>query len=115
MYLVHCSCNIFFSTFTKKDIKALFVTNKRFCGVREFDYLIVKKLAGDFNNKYVEYPMSTPKCRITFFEPCWLNCLSILREMAEICKDDSGFRENSLWCGYQIIWDLFPLKKLFEI
>ena len=64
VYLVHCSCNIFFSTFTKKDIKALFVTNKRFCGVREFDYLIAKKLAGDFNNKYVEYPMSTPKCRI---------------------------------------------------
>ena len=60
--------NFFCLRVTKKDIKVLFVTNKRFCGVREFDYLIVKKLAGDFNNKYVEYPMSTPKCRIRLID-----------------------------------------------
>ena len=39
--------NFFCLRVTKKDIKVLFVTNKRFCGVREFDNLIAKKLAGD--------------------------------------------------------------------
>ena len=32
--LGHCACNIFFSTFTKKDVKVLFVTNKTFCGMK---------------------------------------------------------------------------------
>ena len=36
--------------------------------MREFDYLIAKKLAGDFNNKYEEYRMPTLKCRIRLID-----------------------------------------------
>ena len=56
--------NFFCLRVTKKDIKVLFVTNKRFCDLREFDNLIAKKLAGDFiiNMKYIQSQIQ--KCRI---------------------------------------------------
>ena len=67
--LGHCSCNIFFSTFTKKDVKVIFIVQIKYLVVwREFDYLIAIKLAGDFNNKYEEYSMSTPKFRIRLID-----------------------------------------------
>ena len=45
--LGHSACNIFFSQFTKKAVKVISVSGERFCGAREFDYLIAQKLAED--------------------------------------------------------------------
>lgn len=50
--LGHASCNIFFSQFTKKKVKVISVSSERFCGAREFDYLIAEKLSADFEKKY---------------------------------------------------------------
>lgn len=44
------------------------VANERFCLSREFVYSIVKKLAGDFNNRYDVDPMSSPKWRIRLID-----------------------------------------------
>ena len=66
--LGHASCNIFFSTFTKKDVKIVSVTGERFCGAREFDFLIAQILAEDFEKKYGNNPMESPKCKIRLID-----------------------------------------------
>ena len=42
--------------------------NERFCGARDFDYLIAQKLAEDFEKKYGCNPMEAPKCRIRLID-----------------------------------------------
>jgi len=49
--LGHSSCNIFFSQFTKKLSKVISDSSERFCGGREFDYLIANRLVDDFKKK----------------------------------------------------------------
>ena len=66
--LGHSSCSIFFSQFTKKSVKVISVTGERFCGAREFDYLIAQKLSEEFENKYGCNPMEAPKCRIRLID-----------------------------------------------
>ena len=66
--LGHASCNIFFSQFTKKKVKVVSVSSERFCGAREFDYLIAKKLSDEFEKKYGCNPMEAPKTKIRLID-----------------------------------------------
>ena len=66
--LGHSTCTIFFSTFTKKEVKVISVSSERFCGAREFDYLIAQKLSDDFEQKFGSNPMDAPKCKIRLID-----------------------------------------------
>jgi molecular chaperone DnaK (HSP70) len=115
--LGHSSCNIFFSTFTKKDVKVVSVTNERFCGAREFDYLIAKKLAEDFNNKYDADPMSAPKCRIRLIDTITKVRKSLTVNKEVIISVDSLMEGEDL--VYNLTRDEFekiidPVVKKFE-
>ena len=66
--LGHASCNIFFSQFTKKKVKVISVSSERFCGAREFDYLIAEKLSELFLRKNGSDPMEAPKSKIRLID-----------------------------------------------
>ena len=66
--LGHSTCNIFFSQFNKKSVKVVSVSNERFCGAREFDYLIAEKLSAEFEKKFGCYPMDSPKSKIRLMD-----------------------------------------------
>ena len=115
--LGHASCNIFFSTFTKKDVKVVSVTGERFCGAREFDYLIAQKLADDFEQKYGSNPMESPKCRIRL-----IDTITKVRKSLTVNKEitisvDSLMDGEDLYCNltrdeFEKIID--PVVKKFE-
>ena len=46
--LGHSQTTIFFAEFTKKLVKIVSVSTERFCGAREFDYLIAEQIAYEF-------------------------------------------------------------------
>ena len=66
--LGHSSCNIFFSKFNKKTVEVISVSSERFCGTREFDYLIALKLSEYFEKKYGSNPMKDIMCKIRLID-----------------------------------------------
>ena len=115
--LGHSSCNIFFSTFTKKTVRVVSVTNERFCGAREFDYLIANKLAEDFEKKYGENPMEAPKCRIRL-----VDTITKVRKSLTVNKEVT-ISVDSLMEGEDLVYNLTrdefekiiePVVKKFE-
>jgi heat shock protein 4 len=59
---------ISFGSFTKNNQKVISVTSERFCGGREFDYLLMQHFCEIFKKKYGCNPMNSPKCRIRLLE-----------------------------------------------
>ena len=98
--LGHSSCNIFFSQFTKTFMKVISVATERFCGGREFDYLIAQKLADDFEKKYGSYPMDAPKCRIRL-----IDTITKVRKELTVNKEISIFVDN-LMEGEDLVYNL---------
>ena len=86
--LGHASCNIFFSQFTKKKVKVISVSSERFCGAREFDYLIAEKLSADFEKKYGSNPMEAPKSKIRLIDTITKvrKSLTVNREITISCE-----------------------------
>jgi heat shock protein 4 len=64
----HADSCIFFGSFTKNNQKVISVTSERFCGAREFDYLIMEQMSALFKKKYGCDPITSPKCRIRMLE-----------------------------------------------
>ena len=56
---------VFFGTFTQKLMKVVSVSSERFCGAREFDYIIAEHVAKDFEAKYEQNPMKNQKCKLS--------------------------------------------------
>ena len=53
--LGHSQSTIFFAEFTKNLVRVISVLTDRFCGAREFDYLIAEKLSYEFQKKFHIY------------------------------------------------------------
>ena len=113
----HSSCNIFFSTFTKKKVKVVSVLNERFCGARDFDYLIAQKLAEDFEKKFDCNPMEAPKCRIRL-----IDTITKVRKSLTVNKEVT-ISVDSLMEGEDLVYNLTrdefekiidPVVKKFE-
>jgi molecular chaperone DnaK (HSP70) len=64
----HSSGSVFFASFTKNHQKVISVTSERFCGSREFDYLIMEQMSNLFKQKYGTNPMTNPKCRMRMID-----------------------------------------------
>jgi len=115
--LGHASCNIFFSQFTKKKVKVVSVSTERFCGAREFDYLIAQKLSEEFEKKYGGNPMEAPKSKIRLIDSITKvrKSLTVNKEITISC--------DSLLDGEDLIYNLTrdefekiidPVVKKFE-
>ena len=63
--LGHSQLTIFYAEFTKKNINIMSVSSERFCGARDFDYLIAEKLTYEFQIKYGIDPLDSPKAKIS--------------------------------------------------
>ena len=98
--LGHSSCNIFFSQFTKKLVKVISVSTERFCGGREFDYLIAQKLSDDFEKKYGSNPMEAPKCKIRL-----IDTITKVRKSLTVNKEIS-ISVDSLMDGEDLVYNL---------
>ena len=101
--LGHASCNIFFSQFTKKKVKVISVSSERFCGAREFDYLIAKKLSDEFEKKFGCNPMEAPKTKIRL-----IDTISKVRKSLTVNKEisisvDSLMEGEDLFYNFQLI------------
>ena len=66
--LGHSQTTIIYAEFTRTLFKILSVTSERFCGAREFDYLIADNVTNGFLQKYGEDPMSSPKAKVSLIE-----------------------------------------------
>ena len=106
--LGHASCNIFFSQFTNSE---------RFCGAREFDYLIAKKLSDEFEKKYGCNPMEAPKTKIRL-----IDTISKVRKSLTVNKEIT-ISVDSLMEGEDLFYNLSrdefeqiiaPVVKKFE-
>jgi molecular chaperone DnaK (HSP70) len=64
----HASGCVFFASFTKNHQKVISVSSERFCGAREFDYLIMEQMSNLFKQKYGSNPMNNPKCRMRMID-----------------------------------------------
>jgi molecular chaperone DnaK (HSP70) len=64
----HATGSVFFASFTKNHQKVISVTHERFCGAREFDYLIMEHVSNVFKQKYGSNPMNNPKCRMRLID-----------------------------------------------
>ena len=115
--LGHASCNIFFSQFTKKKVKVVSVSSERFCGAREFDYLIAKKLSDEFEKKYGCNPMEAPKTKIRL-----IDTISKVRKSLTVNKEIT-ISVDSLMEGEDLFYNLSrdefeqiiaPVVKKFE-
>ncbi len=113
----HSSCTIFFSQFTKKLVKVISVSSERFCGAREFDYLIAQKLSEDFEKKYGCNPMEAPKCKIRL-----IDTITKVRKSLTVNKDIT-ISVDSLMEGEDLVYNLSreefegiiePVVKKFE-
>ena len=115
--LGHSTCTIFFSTFTKKEVKVISVSSERFCGAREFDYLIANKLSEDFEKKYGCNPMEAPKCKIRL-----IDTITKVRKSLTVNKEIT-ISVDSLMEGEDLVYNLSrdefekiiePVVKKFE-
>jgi heat shock 70kDa protein 4 len=59
---------ISFASFTKNTQKVISVTSERFCGAREFDYLLMAHFSAIFQKKYGCNPMNSTKCRLRLMD-----------------------------------------------
>lgn len=59
---------ISFASFLKNTQKVISVTSERFCGAREFDYLLMEHFCNVFKSKYGSDPMKSPKCRLRLMD-----------------------------------------------
>ena len=66
--LGHSKTSIIYAEFNKTLLKILSVTSERFCGARDFDYLIAEEISYEFLKKYGLEPNDSPKAKISFFE-----------------------------------------------
>ena len=78
----HSKTTIFFGSFTKKKMKVISVTSERFCGGRDFDYLLAKQISEDFKTKFNCDPMSAPKVRIRL-----IDTITKIRKTLTVNKD----------------------------
>ena len=115
--LGHASCNIFFSQFTKKKVKVVSVSSERFCGAREFDYLIAQKLSNEFEKKFGANPMEAPKTKIRL-----IDTITKVRKSLTVNKDIT-ISVDSLMEGEDLVYNLSrdefekiidPVVKKFE-
>ena len=78
----HAKTTIFFGTFTKKKMKVVTSVSERFCGAREFDYIIAEHVSKQFEAKYGENPMTAPKCKLRL-----MDAVAKIRKMLTVNKD----------------------------
>ena len=98
--LGHSSATIFFSEFTKKLVNVVSVTAERFCGAREFDYLIAQKLADDFEKKFGCNPMEAPKTKIRL-----VDTITKVRKSLTVNKEIT-ISVESLMDGEDLVYNL---------
>ena len=98
--LGHASCNVFFSQFTKKKVKVISVSSERFCGAREFDYLIAQKLSEDFEKKNGCNPMEVPKTRVRL-----IDTITKVRKSLTVNKEIT-ISVDSLMEGEDLVYNL---------
>jgi molecular chaperone DnaK (HSP70) len=91
---------IFFGTFNKKEMKVVSVSNERFCGAREFDYLIAKHISDIFEKKYGCDPMSAPKIKIRL-----MDYIAKIRKTLTVNKE-IGLNIDSLMDGEDLTYNL---------
>ena len=96
----HASCNIIFSQFTNKTAKVLSVTSERFCGAREFDFLIAKKILSDYKNKFIYNPLEFTKAKVKL-----INYISKERKFLTVDKKIS-IDINNLFKGNDLKYNL---------
>ena len=96
----HSKTTIFFSEFTKKLVKVVSVSSERFCGAREFDYLIAEQIAYEFQKRYGNDPLDSPKAKITL-----MNVINKARKTLTVNKDIT-ISIDSLMDGQDIIYNL---------
>ena len=66
--LGHSQTTIIYAEFTKSLFKILSISSERFCGAREFDYLIAHNVTNGFLQKYGNDPMTSPKAKVSLIE-----------------------------------------------
>ena len=115
--LGHSQSTIFFAEFTKKLVKVVSVTSERFCGAREFDYLIAEKVGYEFQKRYGNDPLDSPKAKISL-----INNINKMRKTLTVNKDVT-INVDSIMDGHDISYNLtrenfekiiFPILQKFE-
>ena len=91
---------IFFGTFTQKLMKVVSVSSERFCGAREFDYIIAEHVAKDFAAKYEQNPMKNQKCKLRL-----LDAVAKIRKMLTVNKEGT-ISVDSLMDGEDLVYHL---------
>jgi heat shock protein 4 len=90
---------ISFASFTKNAQKVISVTSERFCGAREFDYLLMSHFSAIFNKKYGLNPMTSVKCKLRLMDAIakTRKTLTVNREASisvESLMDDEDLNHN---------------------
>ena len=98
--LGHSQATIFFAEFTKKLVKVISVSTERFCGAREFDYLIAEQIAYEFQKRYGNDPLDSPKAKISL-----INAINKGRKTLTVNKDIT-ISIDSLMDGQDIVYNL---------
>ena len=91
---------VFFGTFTQKLMKVVSVSSERFCGAREFDYIIAEHVAKDFEAKYEQNPMKNQKCKLRL-----LDAVAKIRKMLTVNKEGT-ISVDSLMDGEDLVYHL---------
>lgn len=102
----HAKTTVFFGTFTKKKMKVISSSSERFCGGREFDYIIAEHVAKDFEQKYQQNPMKAPKCRLRL-----MDAVTKARKILTVNKEVT-ISIDSLMDGEDLVYHL--TKEEFE-
>jgi len=66
--LGHSKCTITVAQFTPDKVKIVCHHSDRNLGGRDFDYIIMEKLAAEFDKKYGEDPMENSRCKLRIME-----------------------------------------------
>ena len=96
----HSQSTIFFAEFTKNLFKVLSVSTDRFCGARDFDYLIAEKLAYEFQKRHGLDPFDSPKAKIGL-----INAINKARKTLTVNKEVS-ISIDSLMDGNDLVYNL---------
>ena len=98
--LGHSQTTIFFAEFTKKVVKVVSVTSERFCGARDFDYLIAEELSYGFQKRYGIDPLDSPKAKISL-----MNAINKCRKTLTVNKEVT-ISVDSLMEGNDLVYNL---------
>ena len=104
--LGHSQSTIFFAEFTKNLVRVISVSTERFCGAREFDYLIAEKLSYEFQKRYGIDPLDSPKAKISL-----INAINKSRKTLTVNKEVT-ISVDSLMDGQDLTYNL--TRKEFE-